>query len=334
MNAEHLPSPPLPPIPVDPRRNIDTRDLLEISRDFFLSQIHPMDPDDLCALDEYDDPDTRRKELEKVRYELRSAQPYFSEVGLVGHCTRLSFQGIVHHAFDEAKRAFQVEQAGCQWELVAFWWERRNVNRAVNIDYRGPTRSLEDRAGWVRSKEAIPLEQHTDYAQVPDYRLHFHLVFADVARGQLTDPAKNSPEGGEGPMSKYARTRLLRDLTESQREARREAVEIVQRYWSQPTLSEQRAPVQLADGDIEALRARIRELEALEEARRPAVAIAGVDQDLPAQPIPDIKPPDEELVAQILHLRQQEQMTPRAIADAIGPPLTESMVKRVLRSHT
>lgn len=317
----------IPDILPDQRQYLDTRELYTLTQRFLLAQIKPWDVDDLCALDESPDEDTGKLVRNKVRYETRLTQVFFSEAGLVGKCTQLQYLGILHYAYENELKRLQDEQPGCAWSLVAADLQRVNINVTREVAFRGEVYSVDNLLQFHKSKDAKPMEQTVTYQGVPDYRCVVPLVFADLERGELVDPALNSPQGKEGPFSKYARMRTLRYLTESQRRTRLVAEALIRQVAARREVgSELPKPTEVGpnhDRDtIESLRARLAALEAEEKARE----VAASD----AIEVPETPPLADELSDRIVSMRRDRQMLPKDIASELALPLSE--VQRVLRS--
>lgn len=322
----------IPEILPDVRQFLDTRELYGIVQKFLNLQLVDYDVDDLLTMEESPDEDTGKPVRNRIRYELRLTQVFFSESGLVGKCTQRQFAGILHYAYEHELGQLQKEQPGCTWQLVAAAIQRVNIHTTREVAFDGTKFNVDNLLSFVNSKDSVAIDRKIDHQQVPDYRCVVPLVFCDTARGELIDPATISDQGKEGPMTRYARTRNIRHLTDSQRKSRAAAEELVRGVAklrdegnALPNPSGMGAPTE--SSTIAELRARLAELEAREAAsKRPA-----------QEPIvaPEPVPIADELAERIVSMRIERQMTPRAIVKELSElgtvGITEDAVKAVLR---
>jgi hypothetical protein len=159
---------------------------------------------------------------------------------------------------------------------VAARVERIDQVRSIEIPYRGPVVTENQLSSWVESSEPVALKRRTDTMQIPDYRCHVSLVFADVVHGDLVDP--NLGAGGvEGPMTRYARTRSFRHLTESVRKSRAAAVDLIRSFYAD-LKHETDAPSDLP-GPVEELQTQIVSLRRAGQTPRAIAKTLGVDEE-------------------------------------------------------
>jgi hypothetical protein len=338
---------PLPNLPGELRSSCDTNDLYQIIRETLQNVLVRVDPDDILALDEHEDPVSGRTRVEKVRYELRLVPISFSESGIRGRCSRLQFAGIVAVAFDQALLALQREQPGCRWSLIAAHLDRFNVAQVHERAFDGAIHSEAKVSDWVTSKVPVALERKVDYTHVADYRAIASLVFCDLEQGDLQDPATYSPEGKGGPFARYAEHRLLRHLTPSQRDARKSAEELV--GWFYENADADRFKVNLGNqpareesDEMAELRARLAALERENRMQAAALEARPVPSPFAARPpesdaAPEISTPQTvpralELKPEIFRLRIEEQLTPSAIGKRLNLPTDD--VKVILASES
>ena len=333
----------LPEITQDFRRHLDANELYRIVKeglDFFLRPQE--DVDDILARDDVEDPDTGRTYKEKLRYELRCCQTYFSESGLVGQSSQRQFAGSIQYAIDQARKTLKMEQPGCEWTMIAAKVHRRDLTSSAETGYAG-TRNEEGRlADWVMSKEPVAIERTIDYAQVPEYRCYVQMVWCDLSRGEIVDPAAMNPEGKEGPFTKYCRSHSMRHLTESQRQMRRECEDIVRSEHARMfgvlprAQPEPDAGPAAVDPEEEVRIAEMRLKAAYARAGRQSEAylLDPIVVPPPSVVLPEAPPLAEELRTQIYELRMgtpdRPAMTPRAISKHLQGRVTEEEVKAVL----
>lgn len=297
------------------------------------------DPEDVIALDPHRDPFTGRETPEIARYELRLVHMPFSESGIVGVISQREFEAIVAYQLDDGEKRLKQEQGGCEWRLVAAQIERINLRKTVNVDYQGspnavqgdPSASLlagnpQFRGGKdAPVGEPVPLGQRFSHVAVPDYRLQGWLVYCDVARGDLVDPAAQIPYGKPGPMTEYARTRSIRHLTESTRRTRLECVARVRAFYQlgEPAPQRKQAPPLPTPRAPTPTRAA--------KPGRKKKSATTTPPPAPTVAHPERRPITEELRTTILELRANPDnpMPPGAIAKKLGLELAE--VQAVLR---
>jgi hypothetical protein len=266
----------------------------------------PMTVEDLVALDEWKNPDNGRIAKVKVRHELREGIIHYSEVGIVGILSLRAFEAMVEHSYHECVAQLKREQAGIEWTLVGVEIVQNNIRRVHEVAFAGEVLTEEDYGRFAKSKVPVALERKKDHAEAPEYRAEARLIFADLAGGELTDPVLNSWQGKPGPMTRYAETRNIGHMTDSQRQHRREIVKLLREFYAN-------VPPRAAEG-----------VDPLPPETAPG---GGTHDDEPAVAPGELNEAETALAVSMRTDRDNPQ-TPGKIAKALGK--TEAAVKRAL----
>lgn len=238
-------------------RKLEQREMYEILGQEILSRFfHGDTPLDELALEE-PIPDSRG--ARRTVHELRYMQLTISEAGVVGKVTPSHFRahqvGVPIHAM---RRDLQQEQPSCDWWIVAFQVELRDLSRtdevwgdvvdsrAIDSAARGGGRVFGERNPNVRATDFADQDPDATYPQAvsqarvrseTDYQAVVHIAWADIKRSRLVDPVTHlhrryNPDNNDVSfMREYAQTRNLDVLPEGSR-LNREMAKAVMRYFA------------------------------------------------------------------------------------------------------
>lgn len=302
------------------------------------------DIDALLSLDPYRDPNTGEITNEKVRYELRRQTFYFSEVGIVGKISQRAFERLVDFAYqqqlgggDGPQRTGAVglrdEQPNCTWTLVGAQHHRVNLKMTREVPYDGDSLSVANvdaivakspqMNGSTEPGESVALNRRRGHLEIPDYRLVVVCIFADLSRGRLVDPAPLVPGGRPGPMTDYSRSRLLRDLTDSQRTIREEIEAWMRKFYGAAPIGRPTAPPPTPPAAPKP--------RAAKPGRKPGRKKAGTTTPPPAIATPAVNL--DAFKTQILQLRTNGQMNEHQIVEAMEGRVSLEDVRAVLNAR-
>lgn len=176
------------------------------------------------------------------RYELWYAKGMtFSEGGMIGMTTENKFRELAKWMFDRELESIAKEQSKGKWKLVAALVHQQDFGIAVPVRGTGPDMAAQIRAsGGAARSINISSEapgaggQIIGYQHQPAIRWVIPMVFCDIARADLVDPARmygtrDNPTSG---LTEYIATRQFRHMSPGMTRNRELAESVVKEFES------------------------------------------------------------------------------------------------------
>lgn len=175
------------------------------------------------------------------RYEMRYTEDLaVSELGVVGYCDEDVFTQNVEFMWNEAWSQLggaNGEQAGGQWQMVACAIRQQDLATLVPVRGAAPDEISTIRNSDGERPPSIRLDGPgtggvAGYAQGVSTRWVVPMVFVDVSRSELRDPAKlygNRP-GAWSALTEYILTRQMRHMAPTLRANRKQGCDLIEEF--------------------------------------------------------------------------------------------------------
>lgn len=186
--------------------------------------------------------DTKTEFDQCPRYEIRYTDNlYVAEQGVVGHTTEEQFErDCIEWMW--TKEWEQIggpagEQPNGEWKMVAC--AIRQVDNSVLVPVPGPA---PDMAAKIRAFDEAGFSNMSirqaggggiaGYRSAPATRWVVPMVFVDVSRSELVDPAKvrGTRDGATSALTEYILTRQLRHMTPTMRANRKKGTDLIEEF--------------------------------------------------------------------------------------------------------